>query len=97
MKKNRIYRYPLRLDQTDKRSIEAVVRASGRTINQVLTLSLRKGLPLAKQALCPDAGRLTNIEPLPDAVWRRIYSRRDEVDKYTGEQLKAVQSQNEPQ
>jgi hypothetical protein len=97
MKRAKVYRYPLRLDQVDKRSVEALVRASGRTINQVLTLSVRKGLPLARQALCIDAGKLTNVEPVPDQIWRRIYSRRDEVDKCSGEQLKAAQSQSEPQ
>ena|SRR5579859_7820848 len=96
MPRPKVYRYPLRLGQLDKRNVEAVVRASGRTINQVLTLSVRKGLPLAKEALCADAGRLTNVEPLPDRVWRRIYSRRDEVDQCSGEQLKAAQSQSEP-
>jgi hypothetical protein len=97
MKRAKVYRYPLRLDQLDKRKVEAVVRASGRTINQVLTLSLRKGLPLAKEVLCADAGKLTNVEPVPDQVWRRIYSRRDEVDQCPGDQLKAAQSQSEPQ
>jgi len=97
MKTTKVYRYPLRLDRADKRSVDAVVRASGRTINQVLTLSVRKGLPLAKKALCPDSGRLTNVQPVPDEVWRRIYSRRDELDDYSGDLLKAVQSQSEPQ
>jgi len=97
MKRAKVYRYPLRLDQLEKRKVEAVVRASGRTINQVLTLSVRKGLPLAKEALCADAGKLTNVEPVPDQVWRRVYSRRDEVDECSGGQLKAAQSQSEPQ
>jgi hypothetical protein len=97
MKRAKVYRYPLRLDQADKRNIEAVVRASGRTINQVLTLSVRKGLPLAKQALCADNGRLTNVDPVPEEVWRRVYSKRDEVDEYSSKELRTAQSQNEPQ
>ncbi len=97
MKKTKIYRYPLRLDSEDKRKVEAVVRASGRTINQVLTLSVRKGLPLAREALCSEAGRLTNVEALPDEVWRRLYSQKDEVDKSSAGELKAAQSQSEPE
>lgn len=97
MNRTKLYRYPLRLDHSDKSRIEAVVRASGRTINQVLTLSVRKGLPLAKEALCANAGRLTNVEPVPDRIWRRVYSRQDEVDKCSGAQIKAAQSQSEPQ
>ena len=97
MKPRTVYRYPLRLDDGDKRRIEAVVRASGRTINEVLTLSVRKGLPLAKQALCPEDQCLTNVRPLPDKVWRKIYSRHDEVDDCSPKQLKSIQSQAEPQ
>ena len=97
MKRTKLYRYPLRLDRSDKGKIDAVVRASGRTINQVLTLSVRKGLPLAKEALCASVGRLTNVEPVPDRVWRRIYSRPDQLDKFSAAQLKAAQSQSEPQ
>jgi hypothetical protein len=91
------YRYPLRLDRKDKQSVDAVVRATGRTINQVLILSVRKGLPLAREALCPASERITNVEPIPDEVWRRIYSRKDELDEWTGDDLKSAQSQAEPQ
>jgi hypothetical protein len=97
MKKVKPYRYPLRLDPEDKRSVDAVVGASGRTINQVLVLSLRRGLPLAKEALCPEPSRLTNVKSVPDAVWRRVYSRKDELDDLSSEQLKAAQSQREPE
>jgi hypothetical protein len=90
------YRYSLRLDRKDKRSVDAVVKASRRTINQVLVLSVRKGLPLAREALCWTSERITNVEPIPDEVWRRIYSRKDEVDEYSGEDLKAAQSRAEP-
>jgi len=38
-----------------------------------------------------------NVEPVPDEVWRRIYSRKDEVDECAGDDLKAIQSQSEPQ
>ena len=97
MKANTPYRYPLRLDRKDKQSVDAVVRASGRTINQVLVLSVRKGLPLAREALSRTTGRITNVEPIPDEVWRRIYSRKDEIDQCSGADLKAAQSQGEPQ
>jgi len=97
MKQNTVYRYPLRLDRADKKSVDAVARESGRSINQVLVTSVRKGLPLARQALAPARERLTNVAPLPDAVWRRIYSRKDEVDDFSGQELRAVQSQREPE
>ena len=93
MKVAKAYRYPLRLDRQDKRKIDEVVKTSGRSISQVLTLSVRKGLPLARQALCPDSQPLTNVEPLPDHVWKRIYSKTDELDDYSAEQIRSAQSQ----
>ena len=80
MKHSATYRYPLRLARTDKRKVDAVARETGTTINQVLVISVRKGLPLARKALCKDTDRITNVEPLPDKVWRRIYMGEDELD-----------------
>jgi hypothetical protein len=96
MKSSASYRYPLRLDSKDKQGIQAVVRETGSSINEVLILSVRKGLPLAREALARRTGRVTNVEPLPDEVWRQIYYRTDEVDECSGDDLKAVQSQSEP-
>jgi hypothetical protein len=91
------YRYPLRLDPLDKSKVDEVVRTSGRSISQVLILSLKKGLPLARAALCADSERVTNVKPLSDHVWKRIYCRKDELDKYSADQIKSLQSQMEPQ
>ena len=96
MRAARPYRYPLRLDRQDKKNIDEVVKSSSRSISQVLTLSLRKGLPLAREALCPDSQRVSNVEPLSDRVWKRIYSRKDEVDECSAEQIRLAQSQREP-
>ena len=95
MKHARRYRYTLRLDPADKRSLDAVARETGRTINQVQVTSVRKGLPLAREALGREGRRITNVDPLPGAIWRRLYSRKDEVDGCSGD-LRAVQSQREP-
>ena len=37
-------------------------------------------------------GQLTQEE-----IWRRLYSRKDEVDRCSGDRLRAVQSQREPE
>jgi len=95
MRHKTTYRYRLRLDPADKQSVHAVARETGRTINQVLVTSVRKGLPLAREALGRGAGRITNVDPLPDAVWERLYSRKDEVDGCSGDELRAAQSQRE--
>lgn len=91
------YRYPLRMPREDSAALNDLVKESGQSINDVLLLAIRKGLPLAREALKRDAGRITNVDPLPDKVWRRIYSRPDEFSKVTGKQLGASQIQTEPE
>src|SRR5438128_2352181 len=97
MKHSSIYRYPLRLHQRDKKNVETVARVTGSTINQVLVTSIRKGLPLAQEALSQQSQRITNVDTLPDHVWRRIYTHKDELDGLNDDDLRAVQSQKEPE
>src|SRR6266496_3645175 len=44
--------------------------------------------------------RLRNEAPgqlTQEKIWRRLYSRKDEVDRCSGDRLRAVQSQREPE
>jgi hypothetical protein len=91
------YRYPLRLPAEDEPEIAELVKQSGQSINSVLVLCIRKGLPLARQALCQTGGRVTAVEPLRESVLERIYSQKDELDGTTAEQLARFQSQTEPE
>jgi len=95
--KTKAYRYPLRLPHEDSTAVSALVKTSGQSINDVLLLAIRKGLPLAREALNGDTGRLTNVEPLPDTVWERIYARPDEFGKVTAKQLADSQILEEPE
>ena len=97
MKQSSIYRYPLRLNRADKKNVDAVARESGSTINQVLITSIRKGLPLAREALRQGRGRIANVDPLPDEIWRRIYCHEDEMDSVSAHDLRLAQSQREPE
>ena len=97
LKHRSIYRYPLRLDSADQRNVASVAKESGRTINQVLVTSVRKGLPLAREALCQAKGKISNVKPLPDSVWRHIYSHKDEFDRIPRRALAKSQSQREPE
>src|SRR5271169_3207618 len=90
------YRYPLRLPSEDEPKISELVKSSGRSINSVLVLCIRKGLPLARQALVQDTGRVTTVEPLPEAVLERVYAEKDELVGVTADQLLTFQSQTEP-
>ena len=91
------YKYPLRLPRKDESEISDLVKRSGQSINSVLVLCIRKGLPMARHALCRDNGRVTGVDPLPVAVLERIYSKKDELDGVTAQQLAAFQSQTEPE
>jgi hypothetical protein len=91
------YRYPLRLPIEDEPQIAELVKKSGQSINSVLVLCIRKGLPLASKALGHSSGRLTTVDPLPEAVLERIYGERDELKGITAEQLLGFQSQTEPE
>ncbi|MBK9140521.1 MAG: hypothetical protein IPM17_17495 [Verrucomicrobia bacterium] len=72
------YRFSLRLPPEDQPAIESVVRESGFSINDVLVLAIRKGLSDARAALCGQRGRVSSVDPLPEAVLDRIYSAPDD-------------------
>ena len=71
------YRYPLRMPAADSKALAEVVKSTGQSINSVLLIALRKGLPLARQTLCAEQGRVTNVDPLPNSVLDRIYRQPD--------------------
>ena len=89
------YRYALRLPLEDEPELAEVAKRSGQSINSVLVLCIRKGLPLVRQALCQNS-RVTAVEPLPQAVLERIYAEKDELTGITARQLMEFQSQTEP-
>jgi len=69
-------RYPLRLDGQDRQAAESLAAESGHSLQDVLRLAVRKGLPQARAALCRGE-RITKVEPLSDAVLDRIYAESD--------------------
>ncbi len=83
MNEAQVYRFSLRLPPEDQPAIEAVVRESGTSINDVLVLAIRKGLAGARHALCADRGRVCAVEPLPEEVLDRIYRQPDDDEAGT--------------
>ena len=71
------YRYPLRMPAADSKAVAEVVKTTGHSINSVLLLAVRKGLPLARQTLSAEQGRVTNVDPLPGPVLDRIHRQPD--------------------
>ena len=96
MKKAEEYGYALRLPKKDKSAVSRVAKQTGQSINSVLVLSIRKGLPLAQAALSPSPNRVTGVDPLPEQVLRRAYQEIDD-EKATAEQLLRFQAQQEPE
>ena len=90
-------RYALRLPSEDQSAVAQVVESSGQSINSILVLCIRKGLPLVRQALCRDHERVTLVDPLPDSVLERIYGEPDELEDVSAEELQRFQSQTEPE
>jgi hypothetical protein len=97
MKSKTAWQYPLRLDKRDGARVAQIVKETGRSINSVLALSIRKGLPLACEALMPPPRRVTAVDPLPDEVLRRAYAEPDEFEGVSARQLAKSQTQKEPQ
>jgi hypothetical protein len=97
MKSKTTYQYPLRLDKRDGVAVAQIAKETGQSINSVLALSIRNGLPLARQALTRPPRRVTAVDPLPDHLLRRAYAEPDELDGISAEQLAKFQSRKEPQ
>jgi hypothetical protein len=97
MKRIGEYSYALRLPKKDKSAVSKVAQATGESINSILVLSIRKGLPLAQAALAAPSPRVTGVDPLPDGVLRRAYQLPDDSEQATSRQLLNFQSQREPE
>ena len=77
-------------------AVVEIVEETGHSINSVLALSIRKGLPLAREALGRPPRRVTAVNPLPDRVLRRAYAGPDELEGVSARQLAKFQTQEEP-
>jgi hypothetical protein len=97
MKRTGEYGYALRLPKKDKSAVSRVAKETGQSINSVLVLSIRKGLPLAHTALAAPLSRVTGVDPLPDKILRRAYQLPYDSEQASAEQLLNFQSQREPE
>jgi len=59
----------------------AEIESTAKTVHlskaDVMRQSMKLGLPKLRERLSPRSDRVTNVEPLPEAVLKRIYSRPD--------------------
>jgi hypothetical protein len=88
------YHYPLRLASKDAEAVAAMCRESHVSFNQVVALCVRKALPDVGEALSAETRRITNVDPLPDKVLKRLYSQADDdtdsIRLFMAAQAKAV-------
>jgi hypothetical protein len=68
----------LRLPIQEAKAVKEVCRESRATFNQVVSLCVRKALPSVREALTAETVRVTNVDPLPDKVLRRLYNQADD-------------------
>jgi len=71
---------PLRSNPSLASCAVRAAEATGQSINQLVVASVRKALPSVVSAMLSPTGRVTNVDPLPEAVLRRLYSDREDDD-----------------
>ncbi len=72
------YHYPLRLASEDAKAVDAVCRQSHVSFNRVVALCVRKALPEVSASLSAETKRITNVDPLPDKIAKRLYQQADD-------------------
>jgi hypothetical protein len=89
--KTEIYPLPVPLDLYNE--IRTAAKKSGLSIADIMRQSLKAGFPRICEQL--GTGRVTNVDPLPDKVLRKLYAERDDdeegIRKFMAAQSKAVQ------
>jgi hypothetical protein len=72
------YNYPLRLPDEDAKAVALLCRESRASFNRVVSLCVRKALPAVREALGVSPGRITNVDPLPAKIAKRLYKQTDD-------------------
>ena len=81
MNSTKHHAYALRLPRPEAKALADAQAKSGLSLNQLIIQCVRHALPEVVAKFRPKPAPLTNVEPLPDEVWDRIYSQpeRDEA------------------
>jgi hypothetical protein len=73
--------YALRLPPREAKALAAAQAKSGQSRNTLIVHCVRQALPDVVARFQPPAARVTNVDPLPKAVFKRIYSKPEEEDE----------------
>ncbi len=74
--KTQTYTYPLPVPDDLLKEIQAVAKCTGLSMADIMRQCLKVGLPSVKERLA--VGRVTNVDPLPSKVLRKLYDEREE-------------------
>jgi hypothetical protein len=89
------YHYPLRLASEDAKAVDAVCRQSHVSFNLVVALCVRKALPEVRESLSTETRRITNVDPLPGKILKRLYKQADDdadsIRLFMAAQAKAIE------
>jgi hypothetical protein len=70
--------YPLQLPEDLMAEIESTADDVNLSKADVMRQSMKLGLPQLREKLSTPTDRVTNVEPLPDAVLSRLYRKRED-------------------
>jgi uncharacterized protein (DUF1778 family) len=88
--------YALRISVSEAKALTKAQKISGQSINQLVMLCVRRALPEVVSTFTTTS-RVTNVNPLSAASWRKIYRRKDELHGVSAKQLAAFQSREFPE
>jgi hypothetical protein len=73
--------YALRLPRQEAKALAEAQSKSGQSRNTLIIQCVRQALPDVVAKFLPQSARVTNVEPLPVSVLKRIYFEADEEDE----------------
>lgn len=76
--------------------IRRTAQDTGLSQADVMRQSMKAGLPKVRKQFKASSRRVTNVDPLPRRELEKFYSRPDELDGISGDQLASFQSREEP-
>lgn len=89
------YDHSLRLPLEEAKAVEEVCRESRASFDLVVSLCVRKALPAVREVLAAECERVTNVDPLPDDIARRLYNQADDdteaIRLFMAVQAKSIQ------
>jgi|HubBroStandDraft_4_1064222.scaffolds.fasta_scaffold205815_3 hypothetical protein len=84
--------YALRLPRREAKALSEAQATCGQSRNTLIVQCVRQALPIVVAKFLPHSARVTNVDPLPDEVLDRIYSRLEEEDEKGVRRFMAAQA-----